>query len=202
MIVGSCFEGDVDMALAGVQRDLYFASGFNPELLIDRASTLGWIWANVVWASWTRGNPWLDRNVERMQRINRGGFSHKLLQIPHAHIAAYFRWIMPRIERRSVITTDHGPYPLDLLTSWKIFLRKEIPDLLAADDALVALAKSVVYQSFDAGDHAYYEFQDILMRRYGFACVEKESWAAEVRGRVEAAADQSLERTSQRGAYA
>jgi hypothetical protein len=47
-------------------------------------------------------------------------------------------------------------------------------------DVAVALAKSMVYQSFDAGEEAYQDFQDILMRRYGFECVVKTWWAADV----------------------
>jgi len=184
MWVYGCFDGDVDMALAGVQHDLYFLSPTRPDVHIDGMSTLGWLWANVVGSSWDRGHPWLDRNFERLKRLDREGFSHKLLQVPHEHIAAYFRWTMPRIERRSVLLPEHGPYPMDLLEAWKAFLRKEIPDLLSSDDALVSLAKSMVYQAFEEGDRAYHDFQDILMRRYGFACVEKTYWAADVARRV------------------
>lgn len=185
MIVGSCFNSDVDMALAGVQHDLYFLSPTRPDVHIDGLSTLSWIWANVIAISWDRGHPWLDRNFECIKRPDREGFSHRLLQVPHEHIAAYFRWTMPRVPRRAMILPEQGPYPMDLLEAWKAFLKKEIPDLLSSNDALVSLAKSIVYQSFEEGDRAYHNFQDFLMRRYGFSCVEKTGWAVDVARRVD-----------------
>ena len=64
-------------------------------------------------------------------------------------------------------------------------LTADIYDLLSTSNrALAALAKSIVYQSFDAGDDAYHEVQDILMLRYGFECVAETWWAAEVAERV------------------
>jgi hypothetical protein len=185
MIVGSCFDGDVDIALAGVQHDLYFGIQTVPGIWIDRGSTLWWIWAIALSSCVNRGHPWLDRNFERMQRIHREGFNHKLLQVPHEHIAAYFRWTMPRVARGGVVAPDRdGPYPLELLDAWRAFLREDIPDLFSSDEALVALAKSMVYQPFDEGERAYHDFQDILMRRYGFECVAKTYWAAAVATRA------------------
>jgi hypothetical protein len=202
MIVGADFDGDVDMTLAWVQHDLYFASAERPAVTIGGGSTLGWIWANVQHQAERRGQfiPWIDRNLERIQRID--GFNHKLLQVPHEHMAAYFRWTMPRISRGAAFDATDDTYPMDLLDSWRSFLKSDIPDLLSSDEALVALAKCIVYKSFDAGDDAYHDFQDVLMLRYGFACVEKTWWAAEVRDRVGAAADQAPKITNRRGAYA
>ena len=47
-----------------------------------------------------------------------------------------------------------------------------------------------------------FDFQDILMLRYGFECVAETWWAAEVRDRVGAEADASPNTISQRGANA
>ena len=70
---------------------------------------------------------------------------------------------------------------MDLLEDWRAFLKADVFDLLSSSNrTLVALANSIVYQLFDAGDEAYHDFQDILMRRYGFECVAKTWWAAEV----------------------
>jgi len=184
MIVGACFDGDVDMALCGIQHDLYFASREHPEVTIDGGGTLEWIWRQAQkQAFWRRHSiPWLGRNLDRIRAIN--GFSHKLLQIPHEHIAAYHRWTMPRVARESVYLHLGEVYPDGLLDSWRNFLRADIPDLLSSDRALVAFAKSMVYQQFDAGDAAYHEFQDILMRRYGYACVAETWWATEVAHRA------------------
>jgi len=50
MWVYPCFEGDVDMARAGVQHDLYFPSSSRPYVDIFGGSTLGFIWSNVMLA--------------------------------------------------------------------------------------------------------------------------------------------------------
>jgi hypothetical protein len=187
MWVYPCFEGDVDMARAWVQHDLYFTSPRRPSIDIFGGSTLGFIWANVCLAAHARRRsvPWLDRNWERLLKIERDGFSHKLLQVPHEHMAAYHRWIMPRVEREGVMYTSDDTYPMDLLEDWKAFLRADVFDLLSSSNrALVSLAKSMVYQSFDAGEEAYHDFQDILMRRYGFECVAETGWAADVAARA------------------
>jgi hypothetical protein len=187
MWVYPCFEGDVDMARAWVQHDLYFTSPRRPSIDIFGGSTLGFIWANVILAANARRRsvPWLDRNWERLLKLERDGFSHKLLQVPHEHMAAYHRWIMPRVEREGVIYTSDDTYPMDLLEDWRAFLKADVFDLLSSSNrALVSLAKSMVYQSFDAGEEAYHDFQDILMRRYGLECVAKTWWAADVATRA------------------
>jgi hypothetical protein len=117
-------------------------------------------------------------------------------------MAAYFRWISPRIEREDVSTEIQDQYPMDLLASWKSFLQREIPDLLSSDAALVALAKSIVYQLFDAGDDAYHGLQDILMRRYGYECVARTWWAEEVRDRSRSTWSTGQMMNTQRGANA
>jgi hypothetical protein len=66
------------------------------------------------------------------------------------------------------------------------FLRKEIPDLLSRDDALLSLCKGVLYRNLDASKEADKRLREILMRRYGFECVSKTWWAQEVRDRVRA----------------
>lgn len=200
MWVYSCFEGDEDMALAWVQHDLYFASSSRPSVSIGGGSTLGWIWANVQHEARRRHGsiPWIARNLDRLLKIDR--FPHKLLQIPHEHIAAYFRWISPRVTRPGVDYECDDTYPLDLLQAWRGFLTAEIPDLLSSDRALVALGKSMVYQLFEAGDDAYHDLQDILMLRYGSACVQTTWWAPEVISRTQGKAGQTT--TNTRGAYA
>lgn len=185
MWIYSCFDGDEDMALAGVQHDLYFGMQTVPGIWLDGCSTLAYLWAMAIWLSPDRGHPWLRRNYDRMLRLQREGFSHKLLQVPHEHMAAYYRWTMPRVQRRSVVLPEkHGPYPMDLLEGWKDFLRKEVPDLLSTNEALLSLAKSMVYRNFDEGERAYCDFQDVLMRRYGFECVAQMYWAEDVARRV------------------
>jgi hypothetical protein len=107
------------------------------------------------------------------------------------------------VAREPVYDVSEDAYPMDLFYEWKACLKADVFDLLSSSNrALVALAKSVVYQSFDAGDDAYHELQDILMLRYGFECVAETWWAAEVRDRVGAAADQAPNTTQQRGANA
>jgi hypothetical protein len=184
MIVGACFDGDVDMALAGVQHDLYFACRSAPQIFIDGSSTLWWVWRVALAQAAARREtiPWIGRNLERLQAVD--GFSHKALVLPHAHIAAYFRWTMPRIARPSVYDRSAADYPMDLLDAWRDFLRREIPDLLSGRDALVSLCKLILYRYFDASDGPRAEFHDILLRRYGHECVTRTWWAAEVAART------------------
>jgi hypothetical protein len=184
MIVGPCFDGDVDMALAGVQHDLYFASPEAPHISIGGGSTLWWIWRLALsQAAASRGTiPWIDRNLERLRAVD--GFSHKELVLPHEHIAAYFRWTTPRIARPWVHDPSSADYPTDLLEAWRGFLRRDIPDLLYGRDALVSLCKLILYRNFDASDGPRAEFHDVLMRRYGHECVTRTWWAAEVAART------------------
>lgn len=184
MWVYSCFEGDVDMALCGIQHDCYFASPLRPEASIEGDSTLWWIWRKaVVRAEYhRRWIPWIRRNMRRIWAID--GFDHKLLRLPHEHLAAYHRWRMAQVRRDPVWTHLGQVYPDGLVESWRDFLRCEIPALLNHDDVLVALTKSMVYQQFEEGDRAYFDFQDAIMRRYGYRCVARCAWAEDVAKRA------------------
>jgi hypothetical protein len=184
MIVGACFEGDVDMALAGVQHDLYFASPEAPRISIDGRCALGWIWWQALLHAAARRDsvPWIDRNFDRLRAVD--GFSHKNLVLQHQHVAAYFRWTMPRIEREAVCDRSAPDYPFDLLDAWTGFLRKEIPDLFASRDTLVAICKTILYRHFDASDGPWDQLRDILMRRYGYECVSKTCSADAVAARA------------------
>jgi hypothetical protein len=184
MIVGSCFQGDNDMLLAGVQHDFYFVCETRPQVAVDRYGTLGWIWHIVMCQCQGahRHVPWIARNRDRLLAID--GFNHKLLQAPHEHIAAYYRWTMPRVRRRVVVHEAGKPYPYDVVDQWRAYLRRDIPELLAAPEATVALAKLILYRNFDASDAARDAFHRILFERYGYACVAKTWWAAETAARV------------------
>ena len=184
MWVYSCFPGDEDMALAGVQHDLYFASSAYPEISIGGASTLGWIWATTLTycADLHAEVPWVKRNLPRLLRLD--GFNHKILQVPHEHLAAYFRWTMPRVSRESVMRHLDEPYPYDLLDQWREFLMREIPELLSQREAAVALATVVLYDNFDFSDQARDTLHRILFQRYGFECVSQTWWAADMAARI------------------
>ena len=193
MIVGGCFPGDVDMALAGVQRDLYFASSAYPEISIGGSSTLGWIWTTTLtYCAELHGQvPWVKRNLPRLRRLD--GFNHKILQVPHEHIAAYFRWTMPRVSRRPAMRHLDDPYPYDLLDRWREFLMREIPDLLSRRDAAVALATMVLYDNFDFSDQARDTFHRILFQRYGLECLSKTRWAPDMAARLGVAGGPGLD---------
>jgi hypothetical protein len=62
------------MARAGVQHDLYFPSSSRPYVDIFGGSTLGFIWSNVILASYARRRsvPWIDRNFERLLQVLQG----------------------------------------------------------------------------------------------------------------------------------
>jgi len=179
MWVYSCFPGDEDMALAGVQHDLYFGLVPDPSLWIHGHSTLTWIWAQAVRACTTMHStePWVQRNLPRMRRLD--GFNHKILQVPHEHIAAYFRWIMPRAARKGV-PPDDPAYPRDLLAAWRDFLLQDIPDLFRSREAAMAIPRMVLYDNFDFSDPARDAFHRILFERYGYDCVSETWWAPEM----------------------
>lgn len=179
MWVYSCFPGDDDKALAGVQHDLYFASGEPPWLHIEGRCTLTWLWASAVRACATMHStePWVQRNLPRMRRLN--GFNHKILQVPHEHIAAYFRWTMPRVTREAV-QRDDPAYPRDLLEAWRNFLLQDIPDLFRSREAAMAIPRMVLYDNFDFSDGARDAFHRILFERYGYDCVAETWWAPEM----------------------
>ena len=54
MWVYPCSEGDVDMARAWVQHDLYFPCPSRPYVSIFGGPTLGFIWVNVILAGYAR----------------------------------------------------------------------------------------------------------------------------------------------------
>jgi hypothetical protein len=173
------FEGDVDMALCGVQHDTYFADISAPQVSIDGHDTLGWIWQVALkGASYRchhRHDPWFTRNLPRLLRID--GFDHRLLQIHHQHLAAYFRWTtLPRIDRPPAWDRCSPDYPLYLVALWRNFLNQEVHDLLQDRHTLETLCCLVLYQNFDFSDAYYDELRRILMRRYGRECIALCEW--------------------------
>jgi hypothetical protein len=179
MWVYSCFEGDEDKALAGVQHDAYFATPRLPSVSIERRSTLGWLWYQVMRYCEGRHSDiaWVRRNLPRLRAV--GGFNHKLLQTHHEHIAAYFRWTMPRVVRDCVLPDDAEQYPFELLYAWHAFLMRDIPAWLEAPEPALAIARRVLLQSFEEGDEAADELHRLLFERYRYECVSKTWWAAE-----------------------
>jgi len=171
------------MALAGVQHDLYFCDGGHPWLQIEGRCTLTWMWVQAVRACATSHclAPWVQRNLPRMRALD--GFNHKILQVPHEHIAAYFRWTMPRVTREEVLPTEPG-YPRDLLHAWREFLLRDIPELFRKREAAIALTRMVLYDNFDFSDPARDALHRILFERYGYECVANTWWAPEMAVRL------------------
>jgi hypothetical protein len=171
------------MALAWVQHDLYFSSGRHPWLRIEGRCTLTWIWSASLRACATMHStlPWVRRNLPRMRRVD--GFNHKILQLPHEHIAAYFRWTMPRVVSEMVLPEDPA-YPRDLLGAWCEFLLRDIPDLFRNPEAAMAIPRMVLYDNFDYSDGARDAFHRILFERYGYECVSSTWWAPKMAARL------------------
>ena len=174
------------MALVAVQYDLFF---------IDGAQQGIWQQARKQAAARRPFVRWLDRN---MDRLNRAVLMDRTLWLPYVHIAAYYRWTMPKVARAAIWDRDSAEYPVQLLDDWRRFLRKEIPDLLSRDDALLSLCKLVLYRNFDASKEPGERLHGILMSRYGFECVSETVWAEDVRHRVRTPND-SPTATNQRG---
>jgi len=172
MIICNCFEGD-RMEIALAQHDLYFGKERHASYLPNGADTLGYWWglatARAEWLARNDGEPWYRSNYRRMKRVER--FSHKTLQIPHEHIAAYYRWIMRHT----------GPLPFggkskeDLrvywLGEWGNYLRFELLDLVNTPAILKALCRTMLYRHFEAADRSAAELDRLLIERYGMECV-------------------------------
>jgi hypothetical protein len=95
-----CFEGDVDMALVAVQCDLFFVDGAQQGI---------WQQARKQAAARRPFVRWLDRNMDRM---NRAVLTDRTLWLPYVHIAAYYRWTMPKVARAAIGDRDSAEYPL------------------------------------------------------------------------------------------
>lgn len=172
MFVYSCFDGD-DLEVAWVQHDLYFGrevpTGYG---IAGRYYTLGWWWRLLLDQAERRRSaiPWFDRNLRQLEKS--GNFSHKLLQLPHEHIAAYYRWCRLRDGQRSA-TCEKDARRLELLAGWRDWIAQELKTLLDSDAIALACSKVILYRHFDASDRWGEALDAMLVERYGFECVAK-----------------------------
>jgi hypothetical protein len=167
MWVYGCFEGD-NLTLALAQHDLYFGANLAREQWIGRHSSPSYLWAAALERVAQRASavPWLARHRSRLTAID--SFSHKNVQKPHEHIAAYYRW-----QRRSEPVPDlQDPVArAHYLKDWRDYLLREIPALMRNDELLLSFAKMMLYRYLDASDEPSDRFDELLVERYGFECV-------------------------------
>jgi hypothetical protein len=176
MIIYDCFEGD-DLGIARVQHDLYFGKEIPSDYgIAGTFYTLGWWWDVLLSRARKRHRSisWLGRNLGRLERV--GNFSHKLLQLPHEHLAAYYRWTQTRGARQDLLE-DPDARRLVLLDNWRTWIGRELRVLLEDDEVLVTNAKLILYRQFDASDRAGEALDVMLIERYGFDCVAR-TWRA------------------------
>jgi hypothetical protein len=171
MWIYSCFDGDDDEVLKQAQHDLYWGTKLGPEQRFSYGSALWWWWNLVVnWAEGLRDEvPWFERNFARMKAVD--GFSHKLLQTHHEHIAAYYRWTMRGESARVERERQPDEYRTACLEGWRRFFAAEVAVLMQDTEAHLTVAKIIVYRYFEASDTAADRLDEILMRRFGMACV-------------------------------
>lgn len=173
MFVYECFDGD-DLEVAWAQHDLYFGRDIPlSHTIAGRFYTLGWWWQVLLTQAEQRRLwlPWVDRHYHRLQRV--GPFSHKLLQLPHEHIAAFYRWQVRRQPELSDHPLDESTRRLRHLAAWRDWAQGELEDLMDSDDTVLSMAKLILYRQFDASDRAAEELDRILVQRYGMECVAK-----------------------------
>ncbi len=177
MWIYSCFEGDDDEVLKLAQHDLYWGMPLRPQQKLDYGGALSWWWKLVVnWAEGLRDEvPWFERNFARMKTID--GFSHKLLQCHYEHIAAYYRWALQ--EEPATVRRAREPerYRIACLDGWRSFYAAEVAAMMQDIEAHLTVAKIIVYRYFEASDTAADRLDEILLRRYGMACVA-DTWRA------------------------
>ena len=179
MWVYSCFEGDEDKALAWVQHDAYFATPRLPGICIERRSTLGWLWYQVMRYCEGRHST-LHGSVETCRVCVRWTVSttsccrritSTLLRISAGRCRVSFGYC--------VLPDDAEHYPFELLYAWQDFLMRDIPAWLEAPELALAIARRILLQSFEEGDGAADELHRLLFERYRYECVSKTWWAAE-----------------------
>lgn len=177
MWIYSCFEGDDDEVLKQAQHDLYWGTKPRPEQRFSHGSAPWWWWKLVVnWAEGLRDEvPWFERNFDRMKAVD--GFSHKLLQCHHEHIAAWYRWTLRGQPEHADRGRDPDRYRTACLEGWRRFFAAEVAALMRDTEAHVTVAKIIVYRYFDASDTAADRLDEILVRHFGLACVA-DTWRA------------------------
>ena len=177
MWVYSCFEGD-NMALAFSQHDLYFGGTRTPEERIGQFSdSTGSYLLEVLQDQASRraaAVPWFGRHARHLRWIK--SFSHKFVQDPHQHIAAYYRWCR---RHEPLLTGDEAANRTHYLREWRDYLRKEIPALMDVDEIALEFGRLLLYRNFDASDRAAGRLDELLVERYGFECVAQ-TWRTKV----------------------
>src|SRR4051812_46997951 len=118
-----CFKGDVDMALVAVQYDLFFDEGEGPSVVMEGYCAQQWIWQQALRQASARRSyvPWLKKYMDRLVKVQ---FADRHLWLLYAHIAAYYRWTAPKVQREAIWDRESPDYPQALLEDWRRFLRK------------------------------------------------------------------------------
>lgn len=189
MWVYPCFEGD-NMALAIGQHDLYFGGTRTSEERIGQLSdSTGSYLLEVLQDQASRraaAVPWFGRHARHLRWIK--SFSHKFVQDPHQHIAAYYRWIR---RTEPLPTGDAAANRTQYLREWRDYLRKEIPALMSVDEIALEFGRLFLYRNFDASDRAADRLDELLVEHYGFECVAQ-TWRTKVPALVAIAKRQGI----------
>ncbi len=165
------------MTLALAQHDLYFGRELkSEELFYPGNTTLMHLWRmarNCAETVAKGGEPWFKAHYRRLQRIDK--FSHKTLQHPHEHMAAYYRWMMRSTEKPAFAWRGKDYLRRYWVFQWRSYLHLEIPDLLAVPGLLRALCQTVLYRHFERSNRSAADLDKFLIGRYGMDCV-RNTW--------------------------
>ncbi|MBM4267135.1 MAG: hypothetical protein FJ144_11080 [Deltaproteobacteria bacterium] len=101
----------------------------------------------------------------------------QLLQCHYEHIAAYYRWALREKPATAGRALEPDRYRIACLDGWRGFYAAEIAALMRDVETHLTVAKIIVYGYFEASDVAD-RLDEILVRRYGMACVAQ-TWRAE-----------------------
>jgi len=159
MIVGDEFVGDDNELLKRVQHDVYFTIVAG---LYGRARERYLAAARLLRV----------RDELRSLIEEKYGFDHRVLQVAHDRIAAWYRYAHDRhgqtalFPQKSVFGGKPLTHKEQLIADWRAFFDAESQALAETDSTAIAILEAVAYQNEERGYSAERRLEELLDWRY------------------------------------